>query len=409
MLDINKIRQDFPILATKVYGKDLIYFDSAASSQKPLQVINAISDYYKNSHANIHRALHYLGDTATTLYESARDNIANFINARSSKEVIFTRGTTEGINLVATCLERANMFSEGDEIILSVMEHHSNIVPWQMYAERHNLIIKVVKILDNGDLDLKHLYSLLSSRTKLLAITHVSNSLGTINPVKDIIKTIREYNSRILVLVDGAQAAPNIKVDVQDLDCDFYVISGHKLYGPTGIGILFGKYDILNDLPPYHGGGEMIDQVILPMGTTYAELPQKFEAGTPHIAGVIGLSAAIDYLNSLDLSRIKLHKDDLLKYCSEQLQTIHGLKIHGKSSNKVSVVSFSIDNINAQDVGLLLDQNGIAVRTGHHCNMPLMDYLGVSATIRASFGIYNTKQEVDLFIESLNKVINLLK
>ncbi len=409
MLEINKIRQDFPILSTKVHGKDLIYFDSAASSQKPIQVIDAITNYYKTSHANIHRAFHYLGDKATALYESSRDKIADFINANSSKEVIFTRGTTESINLVATCLERANKLSKGDEIIITVMEHHSNIVPWQMYAERCGLNIKVVNITDNGDLDLEQLYSLVTFKTKLLAITHVSNTLGTINPIKDIINSIRKYNSEILVLVDGAQAAPNIKVDVQDIDCDFYALSGHKLYGPTGVGILYGKESILNTLPPYHGGGEMIDQVILPKGTTYAALPQKFEAGTPNIAGVIGLSAAVDYLKSLDLAKIKLYKDELLKYCSEKLETISGLKIYGKSDNKVSVVSFSIENINSQDIGLLLDQNGIAVRTGHHCNMPLMDYLGIPSTTRVSFGIYNTKHEVDIFIENLIKIIKLLK
>lgn len=299
--------------------------------------------------------------------------------------------------------------AEGDEIILSVAEHHSNIVPWQMYAERSGLNIKVVNILDNGNLDLNHLKSLLTEKTKILAVNHVSNTLGTINPIKEIVKLVKNYNSEILVSVDGAQAVPNLKVDVQDLDCDFYSLSGHKLYGPTGIGILFGKQDLLEKLPPYHGGGEMIDQVVLPMGTTYAGLPQKFEAGTPHIAGAIGLSAAVDYLNRLDFNKIKQHKDDLLIYCTEKLQAIDGLTIYGTSENKVSVVSFSIKDINSQDVGLLLDQYGVAVRTGHHCTMPLMDYLGVPATIRASFGIYNTKQDVDIFITSLNKVINVLK
>lgn len=407
-MDINKVRQDFPILTRKVHGKDLVYLDSAASAQKPSMVINAISDYYENSHANIHRALHYLGDAATEMYENARVAVKNFINANEDNEIIFTRGTTESINLVATVLERSGWFSNGDEIVLSVAEHHSNIVPWQFLAQNLGLNIKVVNILPNGDLDVDHLYSQLTDNTKLLALTHVSNSLGTINPVKDIVSKIKAYNKDILVSIDGAQAIPNIQVDVQDLNCDFYQFSGHKLYGPTGIGVLYGKQEILEKLPPYHGGGEMIDKVILPQGTTYAGLPQKFEAGTPHIAGAVGLKAAIDYLNTLDLNNIKQHKDGLLSYCTNLLKDIHGLKIHGESSNKVSVVSFTLDGLNAQDVGLLLDQHGVAVRTGHHCNMPLMDYLGVPSTIRASFGIYNTKEDVDAFVSSLRKVIDIL-
>lgn len=408
-MDVSKIRSEFPILDIKVHGQDLVYFDNAASTQKPYQVIDAISNYYRTSHANIHRALHYLGDTATELYELARVNVKNFINARKEQEIIFTRGTTESINLLASVLSKTDVLEPGDEIIISYAEHHSNIVPWQLIAEQKNLNIKVIKILDNGDLDLESLKDLLSNKTKVIALTHVSNTLGTINPIKEIIKQVKEYNSEILVSIDGAQAIANVKVDVQDLNCDFYQFSGHKLYGPTGIGILYGKKELLDKLPPYHGGGEMIEQVILPTGTTYAEVPQKFEAGTPHIAGVIGLSAAIDYMIALDLDSINKHKDELTKYCTEQLKTIKGLKIYGESKNKIAVVSFVIEDLNAQDVGLLLDQYGIAVRTGHHCNMPLMDYFGINGTIRASFGIYNTISEVDLFIESLKKVVNKLR
>lgn len=408
MFEVNKIRQDFPILSTKVYGKSLIYLDNAASAQKPISVIDTISDYYKENHANIHRALHYLGDKATERFENTRQLTAEFINAKYQKEIIFTKGTTESINLISTCLERSDYFKPKDEIILSVAEHHSNIVPWQILAEHLDLTIKVINIEENGDLDLNSLAELLSERTKLLAINHVSNSLGTINPIKEIIYKVRKYNKDILVSIDGAQAVPNFKIDVQDLDCDFYAFSGHKLYGPTGVGVLYGKHEILNSLTPYQGGGEMINQVVLPIGTTYAQIPQKFEAGTPNIAGVIGLGSALEYMNNLDFNNIKQHKNKLLQYCTDKLLNIDNLKIYGTSKNKVSVISFVINDINAQDVGLLLDQYGIAVRTGHHCNMPLMNYLGIEGTIRASFGIYNTIEEIDVFIDSLNKVIKVL-
>lgn len=408
MLDLNKIRQDFPILARTVHNKPLVYFDNAASSQKPLAVIDAISNYYKTSHSNIHRALHYLADIATEQYEQARKTVCRFINAKLEHEIIFTKGATESINLVATSFERSDYFKPQDEIILSVSEHHSNIVPWQLLAAKFNLIIKVVELLPSGELNLEQFMSLLSERTKIVALTHVSNSLGIINPIRDIIKNIRNYNENIIVLIDGAQAVPNIIVDVQDLDCDFYVFSSHKVYGPTGVGVLYGKQEILDILPPYQGGGEMIAEVKLPMGTTYAGLPQKYEAGTPNIAGVIGLGAAINYLNNLDLVKIKTHKEALTAYCLEQLGSIQNLDIYGIAKNKVSVISFTLDNINAQDVGLLLDQYGIAVRTGHHCNMPLMNYLGIPATVRVSFGIYNTQEEIDIFVHSLKKVITIL-
>lgn len=408
MFDINKVRQDFPILSRTVHNKPLIYFDTAASAQKPKAVIDAVTNYYKYSHANIHRALHYLGDTATELYEGSRSKVARFINAQYDNEIIFTKGTTESINLVATSLERSELLTVGDEIILTVAEHHSNIVPWQILATRLGLEIKVVDVDSNGELDLEDFSSKLSERTKIIALTHVSNTLGTINPVKKLIEITRNYNENILVLIDGAQAVPNIKVDVRDIDCDFYAFSGHKLYGPTGVGVLYGKIKILEKLQPYQGGGEMIERVYLPQGTTYAQLPQKFEAGTPNIAGVVGLGAAIDYMRQLDFEQIKHHKENLTTYCSDKLSAIEGLKIYGTASNKISVVSFVVDKLNAQDIGLLLDQHGIAVRTGHHCTMPLMDFYNIPATVRASFGIYNTQDEIDIFVDRLEKVISIL-
>lgn len=405
---INNIRSQFPVLSRKVHDKPLVYFDNAASSQKPLCVIDAVNDYYKNQHANIHRALHYLGDAATESYEQVRSKVAEFLNAQSPTEIIFTKGTTDSINLIATSLERSDLLNKGDEIILTVAEHHSNIVPWQILSQKLDLNIKVVNILPDGDLDLEQLYSLLSAKTKILAINHVSNSLGTVNPIRSIISKIKNHNKNILVLIDGAQAIPNMRVDVTDLNCDFYAFSGHKAYGPTGVGVLYGKAELLKKLPPYQGGGEMIDQVKLPFGTTYADIPQKFEAGTPHIAGVIGLGSAIDFLNSLDLDNINQYKNNLTEYCTKKLKEIKNIKIYGEAKNKVSVVSFIAENINSQDVGLLLDQCGVAVRTGHHCTMPLMDYLGIQGTIRVSFGVYNTLDEIDIFIESLHKVLNIL-
>ena len=406
--DIEKIRHDFPILSKEVYYKPLIYLDNAASAQKPQVVIDAINDYYQNNHANIHRALHYLGEVATLAYEEAREKAHKYINSKSSKEIIFTKGTTESINLITTSLSRAGWFKKDEEIILTVMEHHSNIVPWQILAETLGMTIRVVSVFDNGELDLEQLYGLLNEKTRVLAISHVSNSLGTINPIKDIVSKVKKYNSDILIAVDGAQALPNLTVDVQDLDCDFYSFSSHKVYGPTGVGVLYGKEKLLEKLPPYQGGGEMINQVILPFGTTYAELPHKFEAGTPNIADVIGFGVALDYLKAINWVDAKEYKNKLLTYCTQQLQTIENLVIYGSAANKVAVVSFVIKNLNGQDVGLLLDQHGIAVRTGHHCNMPLMSHFNINGTIRASFGLYNTINEIDIFVSSLKQVIKIL-
>lgn len=411
MFDVQQTRKDFAILDKKVYGKPLVYFDNAASSQKPLSVTQSITDYYNQHHSNIHRAFHYLGDNATLMYELARLKISNYINANSSEEVIFTRGTTESINLVATSLERSKVFAKNDEIVLTVAEHHSNIVPWQILAGVLGVKIKVINLLANGELDTASLIDYVnanSSTVKLVTLSHVYNGTGVINPVGEITAKIKNINQDILVLLDGAQAAPNVVLDVQALNCDFYAFSGHKMYGPTGIGILYGKKEVLNTLPPYHGGGEMIDQVILPMGTTYAQLPQKYEAGTPNIAGAIGLGAAVDYLDKLDFRQAIAHKNKLLNYCTDELKKIANLTIIGDSPNKAAVIAFTVKNINPQDVGLLLDQYGIAVRTGHHCNMPLMSYLGISGTIRASFGIYNTIEEVDIFLASLKEVIKIL-
>lgn len=409
--NIQSIRDDFPILNTLVNDRPLIYFDNAASAQKPIAVINAIDHYYRNSHANIHRALHYLGDLATAMYEDARQKLADYINANSSSEVIFTRGTTESINLVSTCLGRSGYVNKNDEIILSVAEHHSNIVPWQLLAEQTGAVIKVVDLLGNQELDLDCLYGLISEKTKILALAHVYNGTGIINPIKDIIKKVKLINPNIIIAIDGAQAMANFKIDVSELDCDFYSFSGHKMYGPTGIGGVYAKANILNTLKPYHGGGEMIDQVKLPMGTTYAAIPHKFEAGTPNIADAIGLGAAVDYLNAIDFNKLALHKSELLNYCTSKLKELFAdsnIVIYGDAVNKASVIAFSIKDLNPQDVGLLLDQYGIAVRTGHHCNMPLMDYLGISGTIRVSFGIYNTMEEVEIFLEVLAQVIKRL-
>ncbi len=411
MFDVTKIRKDFPILSKRVNDKPLVYFDNAASSQKPRCVIDAISDYYTNHHSNIHRAFHYLGDNATLMYEQARSKVVDFIGANGSEEVIFTRGTTEGINLVATCLERHGHFKSGDEIVLTVAEHHSNIVPWQIIANNIGIKIKVINLLANGELDSQSLIDYVKynqQKVKLVTLSHIYNGTGIINPVQNIIAQLKAINKDILVLIDGAQAAPNIKINVKDLACDFYAFSGHKIYGPTGIGVLYGKAELLNILPPYQGGGEMIDQVVLPMGTTFAHAPQKFEAGTPHIAGAIGLGAAIDYLNTLNYNELIAYKTNLLNYCQEGLKKLNNIKIIGDSPNKTAVIAFIVNNQNPQDVGLLLDQFGVAVRTGHHCNMPLMTYLGISGTVRASFGFYNSIEEIDVFLASLQEVIKIL-
>lgn len=399
--DIQAIRQDFPILNTKVYGKNLIYFDNAASTQKPFAVIQAISDCYEKSYSNVHRGVHYLSAKATDLFESARDTVKNFLNAKYHEEIIFVRGTTEAINLVAQTYGRQNI-KAGDEIVISMMEHHSNIVPWQMLCEQTGAVLKVAPINQQGEIILDAFEKLLTPKTKLVAVTYVSNTLGTINPVEKMIQAAHEKN--IPVLLDAAQAVSHRAVDVQKLDCDFLVFSGHKLYGPTGIGVLYGKKEVLEKMPPYQGGGEMIAQVTFEK-TTYAALPHKFEAGTPNIAGVMGLAAAIKYIQAIGFEKIQSYEWQLLDYLtSEILRCYSDINIIGTAQHKASIVSFIFESIHAHDVGTIVDQEGIAIRTGHHCTMPLMHFYQVPATSRASLAFYNTPEEVDLFIQSLNKV-----
>ncbi|WP_337041178.1 cysteine desulfurase [Emticicia sp. 17c] len=400
MLDIQKIRADFPILDEKINGKELVYFDNAATTQKPLPVLNALANYYGHYNANIHRGIHYLAEKATSAFESSRKAIQQFLNARHTEEIIFTYGTTDGINLVAQTYGR-KFLKEGDEIIISTMEHHSNIVPWQMLCEEKGCILKVIPINDKGELILEEYEKLLSEKTKFVSVVHVSNALGTINPVKFIIKKAHEVGAK--VLIDGAQATSHLTIDVQDLDTDFYVFSAHKLYGPTGMGALYGKKEILEAMPPYRGGGEMIKEVTFEK-TTYNELPYKFEAGTPNIADVIAVKNAIDYLNDLGKENVANYENELLAYATEQLSAIEGLKIIGQAENKVSVVSFVLDGIHPQDVGVILDQQGIAVRTGHHCTQPLMKRFGIPGTSRASFAVYNTKEEIDKLVKGIEKV-----
>lgn len=398
--DIEKIRDDFPILKTMVHGKPLVYLDSAATSQKPRSVIETLNDYYKNENSNIHRGVHHLSEITTKKYEEARVGIQHFLNARHAHEIVFVRGATEGINLVARSYGRKQI-KKGDEILITAMEHHSNIVPWQMLCEETEATLKVVPINDRGELLMDEFEKMLSEKTKFVAVTHVSNALGTINPVKQIISMAHRLH--VPVLVDGAQAVPHLKVDVADLDCDFYVFSGHKLFGPTGIGVLYGKSDLLNSMPPYQGGGDMISVVTFEK-TTYNVLPYKFEAGTPHIAGVIGLGAAIDYVNEIGLAKIAAHEDELLKYGTEVIGAVPCVKIIGTAREKASVISFVMDEVHPHDIGTILDQEGIAIRTGHHCAMPIMKHFGVPATARASFSFYNTKGEVDLLARALYKV-----
>ena len=399
--DVYELRKDFPILSRLVNGKPLVYLDNAATTQKPSSVIDNIKHYYTFENANIHRGLHFLSELATESYESARLKVKEFINAMSASEIIFVRGATEGINLIANTMCRANILKEGDEIIISHMEHHANIVPWQLLCERKDIKLKVIPITDDGELDLDEFKKLISEKTKLVSVVHISNSLGTINPVKEIVKIAHSYN--IPVLLDGAQAAPHVKIDVQKLDCDFYVFSGHKMFGPTGIGILYGKTNLMNELPPYQGGGDMIRTVTFEK-TTFDDLPHKFEAGTPNISGGIGLGTAIDYINQYDRLELTKHEDKLLEYATEKLLEIEGLKIIGKAKNKASVVSFVIDGIHPYDIGTLMDTYGIAIRTGHHCTQPIMQRYNLPATARASFAFYNTFDEVDKLAEGLLKV-----
>lgn len=398
--DVERVRQDFPILSEDVYGKPLVYFDSGASAQKPRAVIDAISTVYETEYANVHRGVHYMSQKATDAMEAARETVRAFINARDIREVIFVRGATEGINLVASSWGRQNL-SEGDEIILSVMEHHSNIVPWQLIAEQTGAQLKVVPICDDGALDMDAYAALISDKTKIVAITHVSNALGTIVPVEEIIRIAHEKD--VPVLLDGCQAAPHMALDMQALDVDFYVFSGHKIYGPSGIGVLYGKAELLEAMPPYHGGGEMIDIVTFEQ-TTYADLPFKFEAGTPHISGIIGMGAAIDYINALGLENIAAHEHDLLVYGTAKLSEINSLRLVGTAPAKAAILSFVLETVHPHDVGTILDREGIAVRTGHHCAQPVMDRFDIAATIRASIGMYNTREEIDSLVTGLGRV-----
>jgi cysteine desulfurase/selenocysteine lyase len=403
MLDINKIREDFPILKRKINGRPLIYFDNAATSQTPQAVIDAIVDYYSNYNSNIHRGVHTLSQEATSAYEAARGKIQKHFNASKSHEIILTSGTTFGINLVASGF--SSLLKEGDEIIVSAMEHHSNIVPWQMLCERTGSILKVIPISLKGELILTEYEKLLSAKTKIVFVGHVSNALGTINPIEKIIEMAHEIGAA--VLIDGAQAVPHIKPDVQKLDCDFYVCSAHKICGPTGVGMLYGKEEWLNKLPPYQGGGEMISEVTFEK-TTYAELPHKFEAGTPNISGGIAFGIALDYINKLGFDALASYEKELLDYATEKLLKIDGLKIYGTSKNKVAVISFNIDGVHPYDIGSIIDKLGIAVRTGHHCAQPIMAFYDIPGTIRASFAFYNTKEEIDVFVEVLIRAKNML-
>lgn len=400
MYDIQKIRQDFPILSREVYGKPLIYLDNAATTQKPLSVLDAMRDEYLNVNANVHRGVHYLSHQATDLHEAAREKVRQFINARKTEEIVFTRGTTEAINLVASSFCESQM-QAGDEVLVTEMEHHSNIVSWQLQAQKRGIVVRHLPITDDGRLDLSSLTSHLTSRTKLVSVAHVSNVLGTVNPVEEIIKIAHEHG--IPVLVDGAQSAPHFKVDVQTMDCDFFAFSGHKMYGPTGIGVLYGKEEWLEKLPPYQGGGEMIDKVTWEK-TTFERLPFKFEAGTPDYVATHGLAKAIEYIDAIGFEAIQQHEQELTCYCMEQLQTIDGMKIYGPSEGRDAVVSFNVGDIHHLDMGTLLDRLGIAVRTGHHCAQPLMDRLGISGTVRASFALYNTKEEIDALVAGIRRV-----
>jgi len=403
--DIEKIRNDFPILHQKVHGKPLVYLDNAATTQKPQVVIDTLINYYSSVNSNVHRGVHYLSETATKEYEASRKIIQNFINAKSTEEIIFTRGTTESINLIASSYGRTNL-KEGDEILISTMEHHSNIVPWQILCEEKNAKLKVIPISDEGEILYDEFIKLLNERTKVVSIVHVSNSLGTINPIKKIIQKAHSLN--IPVVIDGAQSVQHLKVNVQELDCDFFAFSGHKIYGPTGIGILYAKKEFLEKMPPYQGGGDMILSVSFEK-TIYNHLPYKFEAGTPNIAGAIGLGTAIKYVENIGIGSIASYEQELLKYATDAVSEIKELKIIGTAKEKASVLSFVLDNIHPHDVGTFLDMDGVAIRTGHHCTEPVMKRYNVPATSRASFAFYNTKEEIDVFIKSAKNVVKMFK
>ncbi len=403
--DVEKVRQDFPALHQEVRGKPLVYLDNGASAQKPKVVIDTVSQLYAHDYSNVHRGVHALAERSTKAFEATREKVRHFINARTTREIIFVRGTTEAINLVAQSYARNNLHKD-DEIIITHMEHHSNIVPWQLVCEQTGALLRVVPINDSGELILEEFEKLLGPRTKLVALVHVSNALGTINPVRQIIELAHAQN--VPVLLDSAQAVPHLKVDVQQLDCDFYAFSGHKMYGPSGIGVLYGKEALLDAMSPYHGGGEMIKYVTFEK-TEYNELPHKFEAGTPNIAGTVGLGAAIDYLAGLDLDAIAAHEHDLLDYATKAASEVPGLKIIGTAPEKASILSFLLEGVHAHDIGTILDHEGIAVRAGHHCTMPLMRRFGVAATTRASFGLYNTREEVDALIAGIHKVKEVIR
>ncbi len=401
MYDINKVRDSFPILSRTVYGKPLVYLDNGATTQKPLCVLDAMREEYLNVNANVHRGVHWLSQQATDLHEAARETVRKFINARSANEVVFTRGTTESLNLVASSFAEGCM-KEGDEVIVSTMEHHSNIVPWQLQAQRRGIVLKVIPMTEEGVLDLDAYRKLFTERTRLVSITHVSNVLGTVNPVKEMTRIAHEHG--VPVMVDGAQSVPHFAVDVQELDCEFLAFSGHKVYGPTGVGVLYGKEAWLDRLPPYQGGGEMIEHVSFDK-TTFERPPLKFEAGTPDYVATHGLAKALDYVSSLGMDNILSHEQDLTRYALRQLRTVEGIHIYGHSNGSGdAVISFNVGNIHPMDLGTLLDQLGIAVRTGHHCAQPLMDRLGVLGTVRASFGLYNTREEVDALVAGIRRV-----
>ncbi len=404
-LDVASLRDEFPILHQDVNGYPLVYLDNAATSQKPLSVIESITNYYLGYNANIHRGVHKLATLATEAFESTRKKVAAFLNTPDTREIIFTTGTTDSINLVAQTFGKANL-NAGDEILLSTLEHHSNIVPWQMIAQEKGAIIKVIPITADGQWQVDELENLITSKTKIIAVNHVSNALGTINPIELVIEKAKKVGAK--VMIDGAQSVVHFTIDVKKLDCDFYCFSAHKLYGPTGVGVLYGKAELLEAMPPYRGGGEMIHTVSF-NGTTYNEIPHKFEAGTPNIEGIIAFGAAIDFATSLDAEAVHEHEQELLNYATEKLKSIEGLIIYGDHANKVSVISFLVEGIHPFDLGTLLDNQGVAVRTGHHCTQPLMEHYGIPGTVRASFAIYNTKEEVDLLYNALVKAISMLK
>ncbi|MBL1143567.1 MAG: cysteine desulfurase [Bacteroidetes bacterium] len=405
MFNVAKVREDFPILKREVNGKTLVYLDNGATAQKPQTVIDALTKYYTHENSNIHRGVHTLSQEATSAYELTREKIQGFINAPEKESVIFTKGTTDGINLLAFSLGR-DFVQEGDEIIISAMEHHSNIVPWQMLCEQKKAVLKVAPINQRGEIILEEYKKLLNPKTKLVSIVHISNTLGTINPIQEMIAMAHEVGAKFIV--DAAQSAPHLKIDVQALDCDFMVFSMHKVFGPTGVGFLYGKKELLEVIPPYQGGGDMIKTVTFEK-TTYNELPHKFEAGTPNIAAGIATSAAIDYMNQLDWNAVHLHEKELLDYATAQLKLIDGLRIIGEAKEKASVISFVIDGVHPYDVGVIIDKMGIAVRTGHHCTQPLMDWFKIPGTIRASFAFYNTKEEVDLLVVALKRALQMLR